>query len=185
MKKFAMSLLTLFALTDQANASLIFSDVSYTENTLTFTVDGDFSDYTTPQFSDQFGIQYLGDIYSGPIIEGEYTINSWTPGFAYSGNTGVFYGDQTIPYTFSGITNYNPSNITITLTTGNYLNTNANNASINFVWGNGCFESCNGPETLLQTVNLSESISVPEPLTLTLFGFALAGLGFSRRKVRS
>ena len=157
-----------------ANASLIFSDVSYTQNSLTFTVDGDFSGYVTPPggFSGQFGIQYMGDA------------NTWTPGFVSSGNTGVFYPDQTVAYTWAYLNDTTPDNLTVTLTTGNYFDVNAENAIVNFVWGNGCIDSCNGSETLLASFNLSQPANVPEPSSIALLGLGLLGMAGLRKKQR-
>nr|WP_086937404.1 PEP-CTERM sorting domain-containing protein [Thaumasiovibrio occultus] len=168
------------------NATLLFSDVSYTENSLTFTVDGDFSGYTTPSSStNQFGIQYIGDIFSAPVVQGEYTTNSWTPGFVTGGNTGTYYNDQTVPYTWASITDNSPINQTITLTTGNYFNTMSTSGMINFVWGNGCYGDCNGTETLLASFAFMENpIDIPEPAGIALLGLGLFAIGARFRQSR-
>lgn len=77
-----------------ANATLVFTDVSHTSNSVTFTVNGDLSGYTIPSGDEhQFGLQYTGDLWAG---SNAVSSNSWSQpvfdstSFLNQGNTGLF-----------------------------------------------------------------------------------------------
>lgn len=57
----------------------------------------------------------------------------------------------------------------------------SNLVSVNFL----AFGANSAPEFLIDNIVVNESVNAPEPSTLALFGLALAGLGFSRKKKRS
>lgn len=178
MKKLA--LLILCCLTTQANAAFVFSDVSYTSNSVSFTIDGDMSGYTTPiSHSNQFSIVYDGDIFSGT----GYRHNTWSTSlfdnknFARSGNTGSWAFDYTwSEYAGGSLVDAVATNRAITvLFSKHYLNETATNPLISFVWGNGG----QSDYTVLGSANLSP---VPVPAAAWLFGTALLGLVGYRRK---
>ncbi len=134
------------------DAAFVFSNVSYTSNSLTFTINGDMSGYSAPTSgdpfftgNDQFSIRYNGgDIWAGV---GGFTANSWSTSvfdnksFNFVGNTGTF-GGITPEYTWSqytsNLSNAVATNRTVTVTFGaNYLFTGAANPIVEFYWGNG------------------------------------------------
>jgi len=178
-----------------ANAALIFSDISMTSNSLTFTVNGDFSGYPTvpSNYLNQFSILYSGDLWLGP--QGDYSPNTWSgslfDGLAIDngGNTGMFSSN---PQAYSW-SRYNSSlagavatNNTVTLDFGsNYFNPSAT-GSIEFVWGNGYSVSNHSSvETIVDPGQPVVSAVVSTPATLGLFSAALACLGLVRPARRS
>jgi len=168
-----------------ANAGLIFTDVSYTSSSITFTVEGDLSGYTTPVSNSSFGIEYYGDIWSGGNT---FTANSWSASIfnsfsiSHEGNTGVFPGlNGGQPYTWSfyngDLTGAVVSNKTITLTLGgNVLNTSAQSPKFDFIWGWAA------DDDKQVTVLHSYTTQVPEPSTLAIFALGIVGLASRRFK---
>jgi len=174
-----LALLILCCLTTQANAAFVFSDVSYTSNSVSFTIDGDMSGYTAPSHSDQFSIVYGGDIFSGT----GYRHNTWSTSvfdnksFYKVGNTGSWSADYTwSSYLDGSIADAVATNRAVTVVfADHYLNEAATNPLISFVWGNGS----QSDYTVLGSANLSP---VPVPAAAWLFGTALLGLVGYRRK---
>ncbi|PCI08760.1 MAG: hypothetical protein COB77_01480 [Gammaproteobacteria bacterium] len=165
-----------------ANALLTFSDVSYTSNSLTFTVDGDMSGYDSPSFwsNNQLSIRYNGDLWAGPTSG--YHSNSWSTSvfdnksLSTSGNTGNWSNPYTWSRYTSSLTDAIASMRTVTVNfVNNYLNINANNAIVDFYWGNGQYAS---NPTYLAT---GTSAAVPLPGTLMLLALGAFGLVASRR----
>ncbi|MET0012555.1 MAG: PEP-CTERM sorting domain-containing protein [Sedimenticola sp.] len=169
-----------------ANATFIFSDVSYTSNSVTFTIDGDMSGYTSPVSSNsihQFNLIYGGDLWLG---DSSFSYeNVWSrpvfdnKTFIDPGHSGTFNGEN---YTWS---RYNSSLVdaavnsaTITLTLGEPdLNVNASNPLITFVWG--WAGSANDDYTVLGRALAGQ---VPAPAPLALFGLGLLALGITRKR---
>lgn len=181
------------------DAAFVFSNVSYTSNSLTFTINGDMSGYSAPTSgdpfftgNDQFSIRYNGgDIWAGV---GGFTLNSWSTSvfdnksFDFVGNTGTFSG-ITPEYTWSkytsNLSNAVATNRTVTVTFGaNYLSTGAANPIVEFYWGNGSanFSGVNNSPTLLGTAVASSATPVPEPASLAFWGLGVAGALIARRK---
>ena len=185
-----------------AHAVFIFSDVSYTANSVTFTIDGDMSGYATPDYADQFSLDFHGDIWGGPVSGTNYTPNGWSASvFDNRGilTTGNLYDDtSTNPYSWTrfNATLAGATAIARTVTVAwsqNWLNTGASNPIINFLWGNGN-DSFASP-TLLGSIDLNaapapnpgpepSSTAVPEPSMLVLFGSGFVLLGAMRRRKR-
>jgi hypothetical protein len=85
----------LFTTSGQVQAGFVFSNLSYTSNSITFTINGDMTG-NTPQsdYPDQFSLRYgAGDIWAGV---GGFTENTWSTSvfdgytFDFVGNTGTF-----------------------------------------------------------------------------------------------
>ncbi|MBL4712721.1 MAG: PEP-CTERM sorting domain-containing protein [Gammaproteobacteria bacterium] len=163
-----------------ANALLTFSDVSYTSNSLTFTVDGDMSGYAASAYNNQFSIRYNGDLWAGPTSG--YHSNSWSTSIfdnkaiSYAGNTGNFSNPYTWSNYSSSLSNAIASMRTVTVNfVSNFLNTNASNAIVDFYWGNGQYHS---NPTYLAT---GTTAAVPLPGTLMLLALGAFGLVASRK----
>lgn len=169
----------------QVQAGFVFSNLSYTGNSVTFTINGDMTGYTPPSdvyYLDQFSLRYgAGDIWAGV---GGFTQNTWSTSvfddytFDFVGNTGTF--PFTTPmYTWSRYTSplsvAQATNRTVTLTLGNnYLNTSATNPIVQFYWGNGA-DSTN--QTLIGTLS-----AVPEPASMVTWGIGALSMGLVARR---
>lgn len=171
-----------------ANAALIFSDISLTSRSISFTLDGDLADYVPSPGSNlrQFSILFSGDFWTG--AQGAYSRNTWSTslfdnvGISYSGNTGWFTG-ATTPYTWvlmsSNLTNAVATNRNVTVDFGgDYLDVNESGV-IEFFWGNG-YTTSNKTSLLVTSAD-----PVSTPSSIALIAAALAGLGsLVRGKVR-
>lgn len=172
----------------QVQAGFVFSNLSYTGNSVTFTINGDMTGYTPPSGNNdlnQFSLRYgAGDIWAGV---GGFTSNTWSTSvfdnyiFASAGNTGTFL-NTTPMYSWSQYANSlsgaQATNRTVTLTLGNnYLNTSATNPIVQFYWGNGS-DSAN--PTLIGT--LSAVSPVPEPASMVIWGIGALSMGLVARR---
>ena len=167
-------------------ATLLFSDVSYTADSVTFTVDGDMSGYRRPQyyFMD-FSLEYGGDLWT-TNHEG-FEAHTWSrpvfddKSFETPGFTGRHLNE--LPYSWSryptSLSDASVSNATITLTMKTpRLNVDAKAATINFIWGLGQnIES----QTRLQTVSVPEINLAGTPLALSLIT-TIVLIGRERKK---
>ncbi len=200
-----LSISTLWA--NVVSAGLIISNVSYTASSVSFTIDGDMSDYARPWSTLGFGLQYQGDIWQGPSTF-SWARNQWS-GSVFD-NKSLFFDGYTINSIFgntphswslfsSNLSNAVATSNTVTLSFGHdWLNTSALNPTINFVWGWAGMQS---GITLLQSVDLSpsqqtapsfvstdqsfdsNSSSVPSPTTLALLGLGLLSLSLRLRRL--
>lgn len=181
-----------------ANATFVFSDVSYTDNSLTFTIDGDMTGYAAPSSGIQFSLKFLGDIWAGPA-DG-YQPNSWSTSVfddrSISSNGNLYNNAGTTPYAWSwystDLFGATATSRTVTVSwSQSWLNAAALTPTIEFLWGNG-YGSGAG-YTVLASVDMNSATqlvaadpsAVPEPGTLAVFGLGLAGLGFLRRRRKS
>ena len=157
-----------------ADADVIFSGISYTSSSLTFTVSGDITGEAAPDpfVRDEFMIRYLGDLWSGgpgaystftdsPFVSNPLNI-AWT---GFSGQP-VTYSDFEWEFTTAPFGSGTGQSVTVFLG-GNYLNAVALNPVVEFEWGANDYGY-----TVLETVRLSPD--VPEPTILLLMGGGLA-----------
>jgi hypothetical protein len=141
-----------------AHAVLTFTDVSYSSNSLSFSVSGDMSGYAPPAQQLLFTILYEGDMWAGPAA---LTPNTWNQkvftnlSLTNQGNTG-YYAAGAVGYTFSQYSApLNTGTVTNSLVRVTFaearLNPSAVNPIVTFAWG-----GVNG-YTVLDTVNLGAS----------------------------
>lgn len=139
----ALTVLSMTLWVSSAHATLTFSNVSYTANSVTFTINGDMTGYGTKNdgYEDQFSLVYGGDIWVG---DSEFEPNSWSravfdnKSFTDGGNTGTSGNSYTWSQYSSPLADavVNNATITVTLTEAD-LNEAALYPQITFVWGNG------------------------------------------------
>lgn len=170
-----------------ANAILVFSDVSVTSHSVTFTIDGDMSGYGTIGNVSQFGIQYRGDLWAGNSLPQS---NTWstsvfdTHDFDHAGNTGIWQSEWGYSWARfdSSLATAIATDRTVTLDfTEDLLNPFATAGDLVFVVGspNSLYPSLT---TILGTVSVSSS--VPLPSSIVLFAVGLLGLIFARPMVK-
>jgi hypothetical protein len=177
-----------------ANATFVFSNLQLTNNSVTFTIDGDMTGYQAPSesiYSDQFSILYTGDLWTGPALSdaNSYFPNTWSQNvfdnesFLITGNTVTAAPGR--HYTWSMFTgtlaDATASNRQVTVSFANYLDPLAN-GTLTFLWGNGMDSS---RHTVLGSVSTWNQTSVPEPGALGLFGLGLMSIFFARRRSRA
>lgn len=184
--KGAIAALALSVSSTAANASLLFSDVDLTSNSISFMVDGVLDDIT-PDVGTlrwQLSILYSPSLWLGS--EGSFHRNNISQSLfdnrdlGYSGNTGLFYG-ATVPYTWINFTgdlfgaSANSRLVTIDFT-NNYIDTEAD-GFVEFIWGNGYRTSVQTP---IQSV-AADPMPSPPSVALIFTGL-LALLPVFRRK---
>lgn len=167
---------------DNCTAAFVFSDVSCTANSVTFTIDGDTSGLATLGNNAQFSLRFGGGLWAG--LTG-FSANTWSQSvfdnetIQNPGNTGTF--GASVPYTWSSYTtslaDAVATNRTVTLTFGNnYLDPTATGGFVEFYWGNGNSSSA---QTLLGT----SQKSIPEPGSLLVL--AMGTIAFNSRRQKT
>ena len=175
-------------------AVFIFSDVSYTTNSVSFNIDGDMTGYSEPdQNKNAFSIRYLGDIWSGPDA---ISLNSWSqPVFndlvfqsqGLTGGFGLAENYSSSSYDVSSLSSATATNREIILTLGqDNLNETATSGMVQFLWGNG--QERFDPTVLgywdVSAPGVPEPpINVAEHSIIALFTAGLFGVGFARRRL--
>ena len=173
--------------TGSAQAAFVFSDISVTTNSVTFTINGDMSGYSTSSTQSQFSIRYSDSIVSPALTMYTYFPNTWSsPVFdnlalqdsGNSGNWGNVYSWSEYQTSLSSAV---ATNRTVTVSAaGSWLQAGAS-GYIEFLWGNGNHSYA----TVLAShaVTVGETSPVPVPAAVWLLGSGLVGLaGFMRRK---
>ena len=132
----------ILGLSTSANAVFDFSNISLTENSVTFTIDGDMSGYTAPTdtwYIDQFSIGYEGDFF---IFSGGHSANNWSPAI-FDNKTTRYIGNTVSGSVQYSWTKFNESlvdamatNRTVTLSLTDTIFDLNGFGDITFNWGN-------------------------------------------------
>ena len=166
-------------------ATFIFSNISYTSNSFTFTINGDMTGYGSGlDNTSEFNIQYFGDLWAGATLPSS---NNWSSSvfdnknLIDNGQTGNFPPDSE-NYSWSiydaDLSDAVATNRTVTLSMGgNYLDESALSGSVIFIWGN----TVNGSSRDIGSWSFTKSASVSEPSILALISAGLFGIGFAHR----
>lgn len=180
MKKIACLLLFMFAGT--ANATVILNDFSITETNLTFNVSGTVTTLGSG-YNHQILFGLVDDGTSDWITSFNAGASSWTDGATNARTTSSLY-DLTGTYSDSLLTAGDVWQLgdLIDITFDfvgvfNLANFDVNNFGMSVGYSGGSIVDSN-----LNLVTGINTTSVPEPSTIALFAFGLAGLGFAKRK---
>ncbi len=172
-----------------SQAAFVFTNVGYTSNTVTFTINGDMSGYVDPgsaNSNQQFSIRYTpGMVNSTSGLN--FAPNTWSQDvfdnktITSNGNTGFFTTGTTIPFSWSAyngnLSNAFATNNIVTLTLSqNLFNPGFSASDISFWWGNG--HSDNNPTFL----GGGAPAAVPLPAAVWLLGSGLLGLIGMRKR---
>ena len=184
---------TLIASSLAANATLMFTGVSLTENSLTFTVNGDLSGYDlsdTHNGLTDMSIIYYGDVWNGTNTGS--SSNSWL-GQIFNNNNIVGGGtgkwQSANLYTWIDMASLlsaadTATNNTVTLSlNSNFFNPNFTNGYIEFIagWGNSTATS---RQEVLGTFGVNNAATIPEPTSVAVLGAALMLLTRVKRKAK-
>ena len=183
----------LLASAAHATTSAYASDISFTANTVTFTMNG-VLDAAPPQQNQSFAIEYTGDIVNQAAFDAGLTTNTWS-GQIFDGATMQMFGGGYGTTLYANGRHYSwvnhaaslagatATNNTVTLTLGrNYLNT-GESGTISIFWG---LPHQSGPVTLGEqtfAALVPKAAVVPVPASLPMLLAALAGgLAVARRR---
>jgi len=186
MKTRIISLLVALVFSGQASAGLIFSDVTYDANSVSFRTTGDLSGYAIPNRPTFFSLGFEGDLFlsgvnpniswSNAIFSGSTISNTGYSGDWTDWNSPGAWLQFSSPLSSSSIA---LGEITTLILGANVLNEFSTSGEIVFKWD---VDASFTTHTELGRVSVSQ---VPVPGSLALFAFGLAGLGLSRKKKSS
>ena len=137
----AIIVVSLVMYSSLSHATFTFSNVSYTADSVTFTIDGDMSGYAAGNDTTGFSLVYAGDIMMTGVTAG----NSWSRSvfdnktISDGGATDDFVaGDYTWSRYATDLQDASVNNATVTVTFSlPHLNASAVSPLISFVWGIG------------------------------------------------
>lgn len=174
-----------FFVTSTAQATLVFSDVTYTSDTVSFRTTGDLSGYSLPSRPQYFGISFRGDLFSTGINPNISWSNSIFNGASiqntgYSGDWSSWNNPGAWLQFSSPLTSADVALGSITtLTLGaNVLNTASLTGEIVFTWD---VDSSFTNFVELGSVTVGSS-AVPVPATIVLLGIGLLGFAAARNR---
>ncbi len=181
MKKIILFLSGFFVLSN-ANATLVFSDVSYTSDTVSFRTTGDLSGYAIPARPGFFSLTFEGDLFTSGVNANINWTNAIFTGASVwnKGNSGDWESWNTpgawLMFSSPLVSTTTALGAITTLRLGgNVLNESSLTGEIVFNWDiDADFTS----HTELGRVTVGQ---IPEPTALVLLSMGLVGLGIRRK----